>query len=76
AEAALDVFGLVLPVTDSVMRRMTDLVLRFPNLSARDLVHVATCADARIDIIVSPDRAFDEVAGLERIDPLEVDILL
>ena len=76
AEAALDIFAPVLPVTDAVMRRMTDLVVEFKGLSARDLVHVATCAESRIDIIVSPDRGFDDVVGLARVDPLDIESLI
>jgi len=71
AEAALDMFTPVLPITDGIMRRMTDLVLTHTTLSARDLVHVATCAETHIEIIVSPDRAFDRLEGLARIDPRE-----
>lgn len=70
ATAALDLFNPVLAITDAIMRHMPDLVLEHHGLSARDLVHVATCREAGIDAIVSPDRGFDEVAGLSRIDPL------
>ena len=58
----------VLPVTDAVMRRMPSLVEAYPTLSARDLVHAATCLEERIDTIVSPDRGFDQVEGLQRRD--------
>lgn len=40
-------------------------------LGARDAVHAATALNRGIDAIVSPDRAFDGVPGLERIDPLD-----
>lgn len=73
ARHALDVFAPVLPVTDAVMRRMPDLVEAYPRLSARDLVHVATCAEEAIDAIVSPDHGFDEVGGLRRIDLADSD---
>ena len=76
AEAALDIFGPVLPITDSVMRRMTDLVITYEELAARDLVHVATCADANVDMILSPDRGFDAVDRLARVDPMDAAELL
>jgi uncharacterized protein len=66
---ALDLFAPVLPVTHGLMRRIPDLIQRYPRLAARDLVHVATCQHEGITEIVSPDRGFDEVAGLRRIDP-------
>jgi predicted nucleic acid-binding protein len=53
------------------MRRVSDLAARYPTLGARDLVHVATCVHEGIAEIVSPDRAFDEVAELRRLDPIE-----
>ncbi|MDP8970784.1 MAG: type II toxin-antitoxin system VapC family toxin [Actinomycetota bacterium] len=69
ARHALDLFAPVLPITHEIMGRMPSLVQRYPRLAARDLVHVATCAEAGIESIVSPDRAFDTVDGLRRIDP-------
>jgi len=71
ARDALDLFAPVLPVTHAVMRRMPDLVEAHPALAARDLVHVATCLQEGITDIVSPDRGFDSVPALRRIDPGE-----
>ena len=68
---ALDLFAPVLPITHALMRRVPDLALRYPSLDARDLVHVATCIHEGITEIVSPDRAFDQVAEVRRIDPVE-----
>lgn len=69
ARDALDLFAPVLPVTHAVMRRMPELVEAHPTLAARDLVHVATCLQEGISDIVSPDRGFDTVSGIRRIDP-------
>jgi predicted nucleic acid-binding protein len=66
---ALDVFAPVLPITHALMRRVPDLAIRYPSLAARDLVHVATCIHEGITDIVSPDRGFDQVAEVRRIDP-------
>jgi predicted nucleic acid-binding protein len=71
ARAALDLFAPVLPITHATMRRVPDLVDRHPTLAARDLVHVATCQAEGIGEIVSPDRGFDTVPGLRRLDPAE-----
>lgn len=70
ATEAMDFFAPVLPITHALMRRVPDLVKRYPSLDARDLVHVATCIHEGIPTIVSPDRAFDQVAEVRRIDPL------
>ena len=69
ARDALDLFAPVLPVTHAVMRRMPDLAGTYPALAARDLVHVATCLQEGIGEIISPDRGFDAVSAIRRIDP-------
>lgn len=69
AAATLDLFSPVLPVTHAVMARMPALVRRYPALSARDLVHVATCVEERIEAIVSADAGLDAVAEVTRVAP-------
>ena len=72
ARDALDLFAPVLPITHATMRRVPDLVDRHPTLAARDLVHAATCLEEGIEDIVSPDRGFDAVGGIRRLDPAGV----
>jgi hypothetical protein len=67
----LDLFAPVLPITHALMRRVPALARKYPSLSARDLVHVATCIHEGITEIISPDRAFDQVAEVRRIDLTE-----
>ncbi|MBA2718481.1 MAG: type II toxin-antitoxin system VapC family toxin [Chloroflexi bacterium] len=69
AEQTMDTFAPVLPITHAVMRRVPDLARRYPGLSARDLVHVATCIHEGIAEIVSTDRGFDGVSEVRRIPP-------
>jgi predicted nucleic acid-binding protein len=76
ADLALDIFAPVLPVNEVIMRRMPALVEKYQRLSARDLVHVATCEMVGIDLIVSPDRGLDLVDEVRRIDPGETGNLL
>jgi hypothetical protein len=71
ARGALSLFAPVLPITHGVVSRMPDLVARYPRLTARDLVHVATCVEEGIAEIVTPDRSFDVVAEIRRIDPAD-----
>lgn len=42
-----------------------------PRLHARDCLHAATALNREIPAIVSPDRAFDDVPGLRRLDPID-----
>ena len=72
---ALDLFSPVLPIGQAVVERLPGLIRRYPSLQARDLIHVATCLEERIDAIVSPDRGFDQVAELRRIDPADASSL-
>jgi predicted nucleic acid-binding protein len=72
ASDAMDTFAPVLPISHALMRRVPDLAARYPTLAARDLVHVATCVHEGITEIVSPDRAFDQVAEVRRLDPVEL----
>ena len=54
------------------MQRVPDLVETHPTLAARDLVHVATCLEEKIGGIISPDRGFDLVLGIRRLDPIDL----
>jgi predicted nucleic acid-binding protein len=69
ARGALSLFGPVLPVTHGVVARMPDLVARYPQLTSRDLIHVATCIEEGIEGIVTTDRGFDAVTEVRRIAP-------
>lgn len=69
AARSLDLFAPVLPITHALLRRVPGLVVRYPGLAARDVIHVATCLHEGITDIVSADRAFEAVTELRRIDP-------
>jgi uncharacterized protein len=71
AEQAIDLFAPVLPITHALMRRVPELGHRYPDLSARDLIHVATCIHEGIAEILSTDRGFDAVREIRRIPPEE-----
>jgi hypothetical protein len=66
---ALDLFAPVIPISHTVVRRLPDLIGRYPGLAARDLIHVATCQHEGITDIITPDRGFDLIAGMHRLDP-------
>lgn len=53
---------------DDVLRGI-DLFATNPRLDARDAVFAALALNRGIDAVLATDRAFDEVEGLERIDP-------
>lgn len=53
----------------SDMRRALELLSQAERLGARDAVFAAVALERGIDAILTIDTAFDEVAGLERVDP-------
>ena len=59
----------VLPVTEKEIKRALELVPRYPELPARDLIHGAVMFEAEISRILSTDTHFDMVDALTRIDP-------
>lgn len=57
-------------LTQAELRLGLALFEESPRLNARDALHAATALNHAIDRIISPDRAFDDVRNLERLDPI------
>lgn len=55
----------------AVLHRAIDLVGAPASVGGRDAIHAATALIHGLDLIISPDRAFDRISGLTRIDPVE-----
>jgi predicted nucleic acid-binding protein len=51
--------------------RALELFASTERLDARDAVFAAVALNRGIPAILSPDRAFDDVAGLVRVDPID-----
>ena len=60
-----------LPVTLKEIHRVRDLAERYPRLNARYLIHAAVMLENGVARILSTDRHFDQMAEIERIDPLD-----
>jgi predicted nucleic acid-binding protein len=73
AKAARNVAALAWwhPVEPNDVQRGIDLFETHDELNARDAVFAALAINRGIDAILTTDRAFDEVDGLERIDPTD-----
>jgi len=65
-EALLGIVDAVLPIELADVKRARTL-LTTPALHARDAIHVAVMQRHAISRVMSFDRAFDQVPGLERI---------
>lgn len=67
----IPLFCRVLDVTLDDARAALELFATHERLHARDAVFAAVALQRDIGHIVSPDRAFDDVAGLVRVDPMD-----
>ena len=61
--------GRIEPMFAEDVQRAVELTEAYPQLSARDLVHVAVMERAGATAIVTADSAFDNLDGVERLDP-------
>ena len=55
------------------MERALDLWSGYERLDVRDAIFAAQALNRDIDAILSPDRDFDDIPGLERIDPADAE---
>jgi predicted nucleic acid-binding protein len=73
AESARDVAGICAlhAVGSDDIERALDLWCEYPGLDMRDAIFAAQALNREIDAILSPDRDFDRIRGLERVDPAD-----
>ena len=57
------------PMFAEDVQRAAELADTYPQLSARDLVHLAVMERAGATAIVTADTSFDNLTGVERLDP-------
>lgn len=73
---AFDLMMKIFPEPYSVEKKDSQaarsILERHPNLSPRDAIHAAVVLNHDLEAIVSADRAFDQVAEIRRLDPLEL----
>ena len=68
-DAVLDLGIPVLSVTEAGLRHARTVTEDAPQLSTRDAVHVGVMLEHGISRVLSYDRGFDGVAGIERVEP-------
>lgn len=65
--------GAVLPIDEADLAAAVALSTQVPaDVEARDLLHVAVMQRHGVRRIVTADRDFDRIPGIERLDPLAV----
>jgi uncharacterized protein len=67
----LSICTVVHPVDRHVGVSALDLIDRHPGLETADAIHAATALTQGIALVVSADDDFDQISGLERVDPLD-----
>lgn len=72
ASSVLGLFDQILAVDRQTIAAATSLYAGYPQLSARDVLHVATCRRNGIDRIVSVDSGFDAITELRWVLPAAV----
>lgn len=68
-EGALKIFSPLLPVTEADLTRA--LVMEDSDLDPNDRLHLGTCFNNEIGVVLTADRAYDAAPGIERVDPLD-----
>jgi len=53
----------------AVLHGALDLIEQVPSIRGRDAVHAATALVFGPPVVVTPDRAFDDIPGLRRVEP-------
>jgi predicted nucleic acid-binding protein len=68
-ESAMTIFSPLLPVTEEALQRA--LSLEHSALGPNDRLHLGTCHTEGIEVVLTADRAFDQVPGIKRVDPFD-----
>jgi|SRR6266542_3965907 len=61
------------PIYAADVEAAAALAKRYVRLSARDLIHTAVMKRVGSKRITSADQGFDQIEGIERLDPMKVD---
>ncbi len=64
--------GYILSIEDIDVVQARKLAERYSALSPRDLIHLAVMERHQIQNIVTTDKGFDQIAGIQRISPGEI----
>lgn len=72
ARSVLELFDSIVPIDLHTIGAAVGLYDRYPQLSARDVLHVATCASNDVDRIVSVDSGFGAVTEVRHVHPADL----
>ena len=69
-ENTLSLIHEILPVEKADIILATRLLQKYAGINVRDAIHAATAFRNNFKYVLSVDRHFDKIKGLQRIDPL------
>jgi uncharacterized protein len=69
ATEVMDMFPDLLPVTGADIQHACHILQDHPNLPVRDAVHCSVMSAHGITRVVTADSHFDQIPGIQRIDP-------
>lgn len=72
AKKTLDIIDELLPVTKETINAYLRFTLKYKNASSRDLIHMATCAENKIEKVVTFDRDFSKFKEVKIFQPQDV----
>ena len=72
AENTLAVIHEVLPIEKSDIVLAMNLLQKYRELNVRDAIHAAAALRNNFKYILSVDKHFDRIKGLQRVDPFEI----
>ena len=70
-QATVAICRTVLPVTLADTDMAKDILLKNANINVRDAIHAALMFNNGLENILSADRHFDDIEGIDRVDPLK-----
>jgi uncharacterized protein len=70
-QSAVGLCAEILPVGEEHTERALELLSKYPEISPRDAIHIATMETAGITQILSTDKDFDDLKEIRRIDPAQ-----
>jgi len=73
SEFVVTMRGRIEPMLADDVEWAASLVTRHPRLSARDAIHAAVMRRLAVTRIVTTDRGFRDLPGIERLDPLLIE---
>lgn len=71
-ENMLSIIHEVLPVERADVILAINLLNKYHELNARDAIHSATALRNNFKYVLSVDKHFDRIKGLQRVDPLDI----